>query len=307
MLKQIEEAVFIERQKCINCGSANLVELSRGRYSDQPLARFLAEHKWAEDPLSHLQSATWLLVRCSECSQVFHRKILNDQWSERCLTKWINTRATNGMGDPSSSDFQTRFSQAKFVIEHILRIEKLTRDIRGGSDAVRLLDFGCGFDHFFEACEHFGFDVVGIDRSIGRNTPACPNLHSSLSEISKSAKFHAITLFETLQTLEKPSDTLGELSAYLVPGGILVLETPDCAGVSEIKTEQDYRVIKPLTHINAFTHQTLKSIAERNGFRLIPRGAAFVASELDRVLKRAVRHTLRREGASTHLYFRFGS
>ena len=85
-------------------------------------------------------------------------------------------------------------------------------------------------------------------------------------------QFHAITMFEVLEHLDHPSRVLAQLSSHLIDGGILILETPDCSGVTDIKSHYDFRKIDPLEHINAFVHDTLKSIAERQGFRHIERG-----------------------------------
>jgi hypothetical protein len=84
----------------------------------------------------------------------------------------------------------------------------------------------------------------------------------------------------------------------------LILETPDCQSVTDIKTRADYDKVHPLEHINAFTHDTLMSIAKRNGFQRIDRGPAHVTAERARVIKREAKHLLRRDGKSTQLYFR---
>jgi 2-polyprenyl-3-methyl-5-hydroxy-6-metoxy-1,4-benzoquinol methylase len=113
-----------------------------------------------------------------------------------------------------------------------------------------------------------------------------------------------VTLFEGLEHLDEPAQVLEQLAALLVRGGILVLETPDCRGVTAIRTRRDYLKVHPLEHINAFTHRTLKSIAERRGFACIGRGAAHVHTDRVRVLRTEAKHLLRRDGRSTELYFR---
>jgi hypothetical protein len=60
------------------------------------------------------------------------------------------------------------------------------------------------------------------------------------------------------------------LRARLVPGGILVLETPDCSGITGIVSRRDYDNIHPLEHINGFTPATLRKMAERLGFGISP-------------------------------------
>lgn len=196
-----------------------------------------------------------------------------------------------------------RFDRARSHIEHILRIEKFTRSVRG-QRPIRLLDFGCGFGDFLSTCEQFGLKAIGVDRATPRIEGAVVKVYSSLNELSATEAFHAITLFEVLEHLDEPATVLAQLAERLMSGGVLILETPDCEGVTDIKTHEDYDKVHPLEHINAFTHETLISIAERHGFRYIKRGAVHVTAERMRVLKREVKHLLRRDGISTQLYFR---
>jgi 2-polyprenyl-3-methyl-5-hydroxy-6-metoxy-1,4-benzoquinol methylase len=302
MLTQ-QQAEFIERRHCINCNSTRLAEISHGRLADRPLADFLEADPWGESPVPYLQRAEWVLVRCSDCQQIFHKLILNAEWNERRFTTWMSADAIkefeNQRGIASASK---KFDRARSYVEHILRIEKLTRSVRGDRP-IRLLDFGCGFGHFLLTCERFGFDAVGVDRATPRIEGAVVKVYPSLIDLSGAEPFHAITLFEVLEHLDEPATMLRQLAERLVSGGLLILETPDCEGVTGIKTREDYDKVHPLEHINAFTHETLKSIAERHGFRHIKRGTTYVTAERLRVLKREAKHLLGRDGISTQLYF----
>lgn len=204
--------------------------------------------------------------------------------------------------DPTPA-FRRRFESAWGYITHILRIEKLTRTIRTDGEPVRLLDFGCGWGKFIAACREFGFDAIGVDRSSPRAEGSAIRIFSSLDEIRGLSRFHAITLFEVLEHLDEPGAILRTLAERVVPGGLLILETPDCSGVTAIESRRDYLKIHPLEHINAFTHRTLTSIAERHGFSLIQRGSAHVTTEDYRAAKQAVKRFLGRDGRSTQLYF----
>jgi 2-polyprenyl-3-methyl-5-hydroxy-6-metoxy-1,4-benzoquinol methylase len=302
MLNHVEQAEFVERINCINCGSAHLAELSRGNYSDQPLQGFLSEDPWGENPLPFLRTATWSLVKCKNCSQIFQRRILDKAWNERRFAQWMSADAIKEFEERLGSSCDRTFRASVHHVEHILRIEELTRSIRGGGP-VRLLDFGCGFGHFLEACQHFGFEAVGVDRSVGRRSEARTTILPSLHGVS-GQHFHTITLFEVLEHLDEPAEMLRSLSPLLVKGGVLVLETPDCTGVTDIRSRQDYLLVHPLEHINGFTHETLKSIAERQGFAMISRSSAVVTANPIKAVKRIAKYGLGRDGRSTQLYFR---
>lgn len=295
------QAVFVERQNCINCQSASLGELSRGRYLDEPLRGFLTADPWGVDPLQFLQAAQWSLARCKSCAQVFHRLILNEEWNERRFSEWMSAEAI--------AEFEARlyakapmrrFAGEAQHVQHVLRLEKLTRAMRGGQP-IRLLDFGCGWGDFLNTCQRFGFDAVGVDRSTARRSKSAIRIEPTLADVK--GPFHAVTLFETLEHLDVPAAILRALHPLLAPGGILVLETPDCKGVADIKSHRDYLLLHPLEHINAFTHDTLTSIAMRCGFKPVSRPAAIAAADLVRAAKTVAKTVIGKGEASTQLYF----
>jgi hypothetical protein len=301
----IPAAEFIDRTKCINCGSTNFKELSRGRFSDQPLKGFIEADPSGEDIRPYFESAEWSLVKCSDCTQVFHRRILTDAWNEKRFTDWMTAEAIKVFEDRSSTSVPTRkFEAARNHIKHILRIEKLTREIKSRDEPLRLLDFGSGWGEFVAACQLFGFSAVGVDRSKPRAEESAVKIFPSVRAIGATEKFHVITLFETLEHLDDPSGVLKELSATIVQRGVLILETPDCTGVTDIKSRSDYLKVHPLEHINAFTRDTLISIARRNGFELISKGPSFVTADIMRVAKLMTNHLLGGDEKTTQLYFR---
>src|SRR5262249_13116928 len=131
-----------------NCNSARLFEMSRGRFTDLPLADFLEADPWGESPIPYLQEAEWVLVRCSDCQQMFHKRILNAKWNERRFTTWMSADAIKEFEDRrGEASASKKFDRARGYVERILRIEKFTRSIRG-KQPIRLLDFGCGFGDF---------------------------------------------------------------------------------------------------------------------------------------------------------------
>lgn len=305
MLQQ-SQAQFVERTQCITCASRRLTELSSGRYMDEPLARFIRNDPGGEKVLPFLQSARWALVRCDDCKQVFHKHILNNDWNERRFSEWMDAASIQEFEARSTQgrEAEIKFATASSYVSHILRIEKLTRAMRPNREAVRLLDFGCGWGGFLKACDLFGFEAVGVDRATPRIEGAAVPVFPSLQAIGSHQSFHAITLFEVLEHLDEPLTMLTELAGYIMPGGILVLETPDCSGVTDIRSEHDYYKIHPLEHINAFTHDTLVSNARRAGFDEIAQGTAYVTAEYRGAVKSTAKHLLRRDGRSTQVYFR---
>lgn len=304
----LETAEFLERSTCIGCGSEQLAELSSGSFGDQPLRDFIEKDPWGENPMPYLEGARWAYVRCKRCDQAFHRYVLTAAWNERRFSEWMTQEAI--------AQFERNVHSPKRVLKtaservaHALRIEKMTRHIRGDAN-VRVLDFGCGYGEFLATCSLFGFDAMGVDRSTARRENArYAQIFPEIDDLKASTEwangFHAITLFEVLEHLDDPAALLRSLRELLMPGGILILETPDCSGVTGIKTRSDYLKIAPMEHINGFTPQTMRGFAERLGFALVKAEIAHVTAERLKVLKSEVRRLAGRlMKPTTQLYFR---
>jgi SAM-dependent methyltransferase len=232
-----------------------------------------------------LQDHRWSLVRC-RCGQKFHRFILSPHWNEIRFSRWMSAAALHEFEElhPDNS--------AQAHVQHVLRLQDL--------GVRRVLDFGCGYGEFLQMANLFGLEAVGVDRSSARRGGAGITIHAELDEVSGT--FDAITMFEVLEHLDAPLEILECLRERLPSGGLMIVETPDCTGVTGITSEQDYRLIHPLDHINAFTPASLVSIMDRAGFEVIPKRAAFVTTWLARVAKTSVKARLNRP--STQLYFR---
>ena len=295
-------AKFVTRSSCINCGSAELKELSSGTFRDQPLQGFVSSDPWGESPLPYLAGLTWRYVQCSQCGQAFHGEVLSPEWNEIRFSRWMTGAAMEEFVRRIGQPHAIAFEKGLHATRHVLQLEALTRTLRGARP-LRLVDFGCGDGEFLKICSVYGFDANGVDRSEARRDKAGPRIARSLADLD--GEFHVATLFEVLEHLDNPREILEALGARMVPGGILVLETPDCTGVRAIQTHHDYQCINPLDHINGFTPETLQSIAQRVGFEPIKAPVAQVTASPMRAAKRLVKQALSFAlPATTQQYFR---
>ena len=297
-------AEFVERSACISCQDKRLTELSSGRFDEGLVKEFIEQDPWGEHPAPFLRGKPWSFVRCENCSLTFHRYILSPEWNERRFSRWMTQEAIAAF-EARLKTPTYEFEQASHHVEHVLRIARLTRSIRG-SDATRVLDFGCGYGGFLYMCSMFGFQAFGVDRSSAkREYGRFPGIFAEIEEVADKGPFHALTLFQVLEHLDDPHALMARLRGLLAEGAILVLETPDCSGVSDIRNRQDYYKIHPLEHINGFTAATMKDFAARLGFEAIKRPIGSVTSDpkkaLGKVGKWGLGSVLK---PTTELYFR---
>lgn len=290
-MSTIETATFVDRNVCINCTGGSLVEMAGGKYDEGVLKRFIDADPWGEDPAPFLKGQQWSYVTCQDCGQAFHRSILSPEWNERRFSKWMSQEAISEF-EKSFKTPADDFRKATEYTSHVLQIEQLTRTIRG-AERIRLLDFGCGYGGFLTMCSMFGFDAVGVDRSSAkRDNGSFAKVFAEIEEVAGLAPFHALTLFEVLEHLDDPRELMLRLRELLMPGGILILETPDCSGVRNIATLDDYRKIHPLEHINGFTPETLKHFAERMGFVAIKKPVGCVTCDSTQIVKKVAKRIL---------------
>ncbi len=121
-----KNAEFVERTLCINCGSSEISELSKGGYNDPPLRDFIENDTWGVNPMQYLKEAVWSLRTCHDCGQLFHGFILNEEWNERRFSEWMSAEAIKAfkpdIGQPTASH---RFDVGNGRVSHILRLRAL--------------------------------------------------------------------------------------------------------------------------------------------------------------------------------------
>jgi 2-polyprenyl-3-methyl-5-hydroxy-6-metoxy-1,4-benzoquinol methylase len=300
-----ERAEFVDRSHCIGCGGDDLEALSQGAYADDPLRAILAGEAWGENPLPFIAHEHWCYVRCRDCSQAFHRRILAPSWMERLYARWESQAAMERFAELHITPEQ-RLQRGVHFFAHALQLQRMTSS--GAAGRARLLDYGCGHGEFVAAALALGFDACGVDFAPDRARHGVVAMFASLDDLrsgrSGQPPFDAVTLFEVLEHLSDPRGTLESLATLMRPGAVLVLETPDTSGITELRTHDDYLAIAPLGHINGFTPATLRAIAQRAGFRATTPPSSWVTTSWRQAIRSSVRNViapLRR--ATTSQYF----
>ncbi|GAO03670.1 class I SAM-dependent methyltransferase [Anaeromyxobacter sp. PSR-1] len=293
-------AEFRSRDACIACGGGSLVRVAGGRFGAEPLRSFISADPWGTSPLPYVEQAPWELLRCGTCRQRFHRYVLAAEWDARRFDEWMGP-AVHQFEQRRGVDHEAALRAGRANAAHVLRIELLTRPVRHGAP-VRFLDFGCGWGRLPAMAALFGFEAWGVDRDAWRRRDAAPGfrLCAGLEEVE--GRFHAASLMEVLEHLVDPMAVLRAVHDRLVPGGILVVETPDCTRVRGIATAAEYRAIHPLDHVNAFDPPSLRRFVERAGFRVVTAPTAYLAAEPLRLARAAARSLLARLRPTTQLY-----
>jgi len=305
----VEPANFMERLNCITCNSTSLVTLDRGTFGQEPHRSMIAEGIWGINPLPYLEHCEWELVKCRDCGQVFHKRILTPEWDARRHAEWM-TRDAISEFEELHGQRRPRwiFDRARSEVDRLLCFEQMTRGIRN-EEPLRLLDFGCGWGRLVTLANLFGFSAHGVDRSNARRAGQQGGLGTVFASLDEYVALeprpaHAVCLMEVLEHLVAPMEILRALHSVMMPNAILLLEVPDATGLTDIKTTKNM-VADGLDHLNAFTPRTLVDISKRAGFIPIERATAHVTADFQRVMKREVRRVLQPVlSGSTQQFFR---
>ena len=132
---------------------------------------------------------------------------------------------------------------------------------RNGEGRI-LLDIGCGNGAFAEFAASRGYQVVGLDvdsTSIAiarsRNIPGaefhCASLDEFCRPTAAKSQFDVVTMFEMLEHLDRPMETLGTVKRLLHRGGLLVGSLPNIERLLMWRLNMDYEM--PPYHLTYWT------------------------------------------------------
>lgn len=138
----------------------------------------------------------------------------------------------------------------------------------------RLLDFGCGGGAFLKRMADRGWKVTGLDASVGAGRAVqeelgLPVLTGSLPHPDLSpASFDVVTMWQSLEHVHRPLSILREAYRLLVPGGKLVVATPNVESLPFYWFGPDWFGLDLPRHLTHFTPKSLREMLETAGFRV---------------------------------------
>jgi 2-polyprenyl-3-methyl-5-hydroxy-6-metoxy-1,4-benzoquinol methylase len=139
----------------------------------------------------------------------------------------------------------------------------------------RLLDFGCGAGAFLQRMRALGWRVEGLDvsadvaqaveRQKGIRVHAGTLPHPDLAGRS----FDAITMWQALEHVHRPRETLRAAGALFRPGGLLLVSVPNFESWSFDRFGRDWFGLELPRHLTHFTPSTLQTMLSAEGFDLV--------------------------------------
>jgi SAM-dependent methyltransferase len=142
--------------------------------------------------------------------------------------------------------------------------------------SAKILDLGCSFGYFLNLCDEQGFETYGLDISRYAIKRAKMNTKSQvfLGDISrgvpfKNDRFDIITMFDTIEHLDNPRETLQEVHRVLKKKGLLVITTPNAKALGRIFRGNKWYGFEDKTHLSVFTPMGLSTMLSELGFEIV--------------------------------------
>jgi len=139
--------------------------------------------------------------------------------------------------------------------------------------AGRLLDLGCAYGFFLKEAERY-FEVAGIelaDEAAEHCRRSGLNVLSGIADETNMAQIgnvDVITLFDVIEHLPQPHETLALCRRYLRPGGIIVITTGDFASPLARLAGAKWRLMTPPQHLWFFTAESIRRMSLALGLSL---------------------------------------
>ncbi len=105
--------------------------------------------------------------------------------------------------------------------------------IREFIEPARMLDIGCASGSFLAAAQARSWMVWGVEPSRVMREQTSRELgrpvFASIDEVlARGESFECVTMFEVIEHLADPLETMRKIARLLTPGGVLAISTPNC-------------------------------------------------------------------------------
>jgi 2-polyprenyl-3-methyl-5-hydroxy-6-metoxy-1,4-benzoquinol methylase len=138
----------------------------------------------------------------------------------------------------------------------------------------RMLDLGCSCGYFLDVALERGYDAYGVEFSEEAIAAAQPGTRQRIrrgnvneAENGHPREYDVVTAFDIIEHVEDPVAFLGEIEGTLVPGGGVVVSTPDTGHILRYLMGARWPMLQPMQHTTLMSRLGLRIALERAGFQ----------------------------------------
>lgn len=206
-----------------------------------------------------------LVIRCRQCGM----------WFKSTLHAIPTDYPFEHGDDPLAAEYLGG-SAARALFQEILAA------VRPADGGRHLLDIGCGSGVLLEEARRLGFVAHGLDHSAVNVAAARAKgfavQHAAAETLEAEQAYDVVTMLDIVEHLADPVDVLRRAARALVPGGALVVYTPNHRAVivalarvlHALRVRYPVREIFGRNHVAFFDDRTLPEALRRAGLEVGP-------------------------------------
>ena len=214
------------------------------------------------------------IVRCRNCSLMYVNPRLKEKFLHKIYTK-------NYFKNPEFKNHNTQnlFGYNLYIEEKeniICTFKKRLNIIEKYKKRGKILDVGCATGFFLELAKSRGWDVYGTDVSkfaseYAKKKSGLRNIfYGDLKKVKfKDDMFDVITIFDVIEHLPDPKNTLKRIYNLLRKNGLIVITTPDSGSIAAKllgRRWEEFRRAREHTYF--FSKKTLSRMLRSTGFNI---------------------------------------
>jgi len=187
----------------------------------------------------------------------------------------------------TAGDQETVYSNPRVLRARKRRFNDRLRLLERYAPVGTLLDIGCGRGDFLACAADRGWAVRGVEpsKSVRAVRPELDaNItRSTIEDVPPDlGRFDAVTMWDVIEHVDRPAESVMKTAGLLKPGGILALETPNEHGLFKLlarlldtvalSTFLDF--VYYLPHRVSFSLEGIRRLGERAGLKMVYHGTS---------------------------------
>jgi ubiquinone/menaquinone biosynthesis C-methylase UbiE len=153
--------------------------------------------------------------------------------------------------------------------------QKLSLVRKYAPERGRLLDVGCAAGYFLEVAKERGYEVYGVEISdyIAERIDKSLKSRVFVGQLEEAGfqenSFDVVTMWDVLEHMPNPLQTLRETSRVLKPGGMMFVETINTACLNSRLLGDRWPLYRPPFHLFYFSIRTLTELIDKSGLEVV--------------------------------------
>lgn len=254
-------------------------------------------------------SGEWTLLECIHCQVVYTVPILNegnlleyypaDYSPYNILLTGLRERTISGfLRKAAMLPYKVRFGSPECVQQPF--------------GEARLLEVGCGSGEFLKSMTRLGWKCWGLDvsplavKQAKKSAPDAVIIQSTLTEVVFEEPLDVIAMFNVLEHLPDPVESLHKCFEILAPGGKLLIGIPNVGSYEAKLFGRYWRGLDIPRHLFHFRESELRRLIEACGFTVLKvrpmMFASSISESLIMLLPERIRYCFLHSRASRYLY-----